>query len=227
MNVVDPLLIELPAELLTPRLRLVPPAPGDGPMVNRAIAESFAELHQWMDWAVTLPSVIESERFACDSAARFVRRDDLPLFMRKRDTGEFVGATGMHRIDWQVPRFEIGYWCRTSMVGYGYVSEAVVAIARFAFQSLHAARIEIRTDVNNDRSWHIAERLGFKLEGVLRSDMRTPQGELRDTRLYAMTDVGELTAPVLGKAASAEQSAAAPRRTKQSDSLSVPPPARR
>ncbi len=192
MDTIDPLLIELPAELLTSRLRLAPPAPGDGLLLNRAIVESFAELRVWMDWAVTMPSVVESERFVRDSAARYLRRDDLPLFMRRRDTDEFVGATGMHRIDWQVPRFEIGYWCRTSLVGRGYVSEAVAAITRFAFDSLDAARVEIRTDVNNDRSWRIPERLGFRLEGVMRRDTRTPQGELRDTRLYAMTDPGQL-----------------------------------
>ena len=192
MDRVEPILVELPAELLTPRLRIVPPAPGDGLMVNRAIAESFAELHQWMDWAAAMPTIIESERFVRDSAARYLRREDLPMFMRKRDTGEFVGGSGMHRIDWNVPRFEIGYWCRTSLVGQGYVTEAVVALTRFAFEHLHAARVEIRTDVNNDRSWKIAERLGFTLEAIMRHDARTPQDALRDTRLYAMTDVAEL-----------------------------------
>jgi RimJ/RimL family protein N-acetyltransferase len=194
MDHVDPLLVELPAELLTPRLRLVPPAPGDGLMLNRAIEESFSELHQWMDWAATMPTIIESEHFVRDSAARYLRRDDLPLFMRKRDTGEFVGASGMHRIDWNVPRFEIGYWCRTSLVGQGYVTEAVVAITRFAFEKLNAARVEIRTDVQNERSWRIAERLGFTLEGIRRRDARTVQGALRDTRLYAMVDPADLRA---------------------------------
>jgi RimJ/RimL family protein N-acetyltransferase len=190
--VTDPLLIDLPAELLTPRLRIAPPAPGDGPMLNRAIAESFAELHQWMDWATTLPSVDDSERFVRDAAARYLKREDLPLLLRRRDTGEFVGSSGMHRIDWSVPRFEIGYWCRTPLVGRGYITEAVVAMTRFAFEGLHAARVEIRCDVDNVRSARIPERLGFTLEGILRCDARTPHGELRDTRVYALTDVTEL-----------------------------------
>jgi RimJ/RimL family protein N-acetyltransferase len=194
MDRTEPLLIELPAELLTPRLRLVPPTAGDGLMLNRAIAESFPELNRWMDWAATMPTIIESERFVRDSAARFLRRDDLPLFMRLRDTGEFVGASGMHRIDWQVPRFEIGYWCRTSLVGKGYIGEAVEAITRFAFENLHAARVEIRTDIQNIRSFRVAERLGFRLEGIMRRDTRTPQGALRDTRLYSMVDIKDLKA---------------------------------
>jgi len=195
MDRVEPLLIELPSEILTPRMRLVPPAPGDGLSVNRAIAESFPELNRWMDWASTMPTLIESERFVRDSAARFLRREDLPLFLRKRDSGEFIGASGMHRIDWQVPRFEIGYWCRTSMVGKGYVGEAVAAITRFAFEKLSAARVEIRTDSQNARSFRVAERLGFRLEGIMRRDARTPQGTLRDTRLYSMVDLTDLRSP--------------------------------
>ncbi len=195
MDAVDPLLIDLPDELLTPRLRLVPPKVGDGPELNRAIAESFPELHEWMDWAATMPSVVDSERFVRDAAVRFQRRDDLPLFMRLRSTDELVGATGLHRIDWQVPRVEIGYWCRTSMVGRGYVTESVAAIARFAFEDLRAARIEIRTDVHNGRSFRIAERLGFTLDGIFRRDARTAQGALRDTRIYSMIDPAALRAP--------------------------------
>lgn len=184
----DPLLLDLPAEIQTRRLSLVAPAPGDGAELNRAIVESFAELHEWMPWAAEMPSVGESEHFVREAAARYLRREELPMFMRKRGSHELIGATGLHRVNWTVPRFEIGYWCRTSMVGHGYVSEAVVALTRFAFATLSAARVEIRTDSHNVRSWRIAERLGFTLEGVLQRDDRTVQGELRDTRLYAMID---------------------------------------
>ena len=75
------------------------------------------------------------------------------------------------------------------MVGKGYVGEAVAAITRFAFEKLSAARVEIRTDNQNTRSFRVAERLGFKLEGIMRRDARTPQGSLRDTRLYSMVDL--------------------------------------
>jgi ribosomal-protein-serine acetyltransferase len=195
MSIDDPLLLELPAQIVTERLSIVPPALGDGPMLNRAIAESFAELHQWMPWAAQLPTVEESERYVRDAAANYLRRSDLPLFLRERSSGEFIGASGLHRIDWSVPRFEIGYWCRTSRVGRGYVTEAVAAITRFVFDVLHAERVEIRTDTANTRSWRIAERLGFTLEGVLRRDTRTPQGELRDTRVYALIERRALRNP--------------------------------
>jgi RimJ/RimL family protein N-acetyltransferase len=99
--------------------------------------------------------------------------------------GRFVGGTGLHRNDWKVRRFEIGYWCRTSAQGRGFMTEAANAMERMAFDQLGALRVELRTDENNRASWRVAERLGFALEGILRSDGLNPRGEPRSTRLYA------------------------------------------
>jgi RimJ/RimL family protein N-acetyltransferase len=98
----------------------------------------------------------------------------------------------MHHIEWSVPRFEIGYWCRTSLAGRGYIREAVTALTWMAFETLGAARVEVRMDTQNERSWRVAERLGFQLEGVLRSDARANDGQLRDTRVYALTALADL-----------------------------------
>ena len=108
----------------------------------------------------------------------------LLLFLKNSLT--LVGGSGLHRIDWEVPRFEIGYWVRKRFEGQGYISEAVAGITRFAFDRLKARRVEIRVDDRNERSWRIPERLGFRLEGTLRNDVRGVNGELRSTRVYAM-----------------------------------------
>ena len=91
----------------------------------------------------------------------------------------------MHRIDWSVPRFEIGYWRRSGEQGRGVVSEAVRALARFAFDQLGARRVEIRMSSDNARSRAVAERCGFTLEGVLRQDSLDVRGRPRDTVVYA------------------------------------------
>jgi len=84
-----------------------------------------------------------------------------------------------------VPSFETGYWVRSSRARRGYVTEAVRAISDAAFATLGAARVEIRCHDRNERSWRVAERAGFTLEGVLRSERRHLDGSLRDTRVYA------------------------------------------
>ena len=99
--------------------------------------------------------------------------------------GRLVGGLGLHRIDWPLGRFEIGYWRRAGFEGRGLVTEGVIAIARMAFDVLGARRVEIRMDDRNERSWKLAERAGFTLEAVLRFDAATLQGEPRSTRVYA------------------------------------------
>jgi RimJ/RimL family protein N-acetyltransferase len=188
----EPILLDVPEQIDTERLLIRPPRLGDGAAVNVAVRESFNELQPWMPWAQEIPSVEQSEIFARESAARFARREDLPMLLFERSSGELLGASGLHRIDWSVPAFEVGYWCRTSRTGRGYISEAVRGICKMAFTSLSARRFEARMDDTNERSWRIAERLGFTLEGILRQDTRAPSGELRDTRVYSIIALGEL-----------------------------------
>ena len=103
----------------------------------------------------------------------------------------FVGGSGLHRIDWTIPKFEIGYWVRTRYEGKGYIHEAVEGITRFAFDVLNARRIEIRVDDRNERSWRVAERAGYTLEGILRNDSRDVAHQLRNTRLYSKIRMDE------------------------------------
>jgi RimJ/RimL family protein N-acetyltransferase len=107
------------------------------------------------------------------------------MYLKGTDT--FVGGSGLHQIDWDVPRFEIGYWRRSAHRGQGYITEAVRGITGFAFRTLGANRVEIRCDVRNERSQSVAESCGYTLEAVLRNNGRRVDGSLRDTRVYSMT----------------------------------------
>jgi len=187
----EALLEFVPECLTTPRLILRSACAGDAAAMNAAVVESLEALRPYMPWAQTAPSLAQSEAECRRMQARVLLREDLPLLMfeRRADGGEgaFVGGTGLHRIDWAVRRFEVGYWCRTSRVGRGLVGEAVEAVTRCAFEQLRARRVEVRMDDANERSWRVAERAGFTLEGVLRCQSLAPTGEPRDTRIYART----------------------------------------
>lgn len=186
---IDPVLIDVPEHLLTERLLIRPPQRGDGAKLNAAVVASIARLGVWMPWAQKAPTLDESEAYCRRQRAKFMLREDLTLLLVALDSlggeGEIVGAGGLHRIDWTLRSFEIGYWIRDGFEGKGYVSEAVDAIAAMAFGTLAARRVEIRCDAGNARSARVAERCGFTLEGTLRQDSETPRGEPRDTRVYA------------------------------------------
>jgi RimJ/RimL family protein N-acetyltransferase len=131
------------------------------------------------------PSVSNSEAYCRKALADFPAGRDMPYLLFTRDTAVLVGCVGLHRPDWSVPKFEIGYWCRSGCTGRGYIAEAVDAVALLAESELGAARIELITDAHNGKSRAVAERCGFVLEGILCNERRGSDGTLRDTCVYA------------------------------------------
>lgn len=181
----DPILLEIPESFESERLLIRAPLWGDGAAVNEAVRESMEELRPWMPWAQNIPSIEESESGIRRSRLKFLKREDLRLLLVHQKSGHVVGSSGLHRIDWQARKFEIGYWVRTSFQRQGYITEAVHAISNYAIHELQANRIEIRCDSRNSRSASVAKRSGFTLEGVLRNDIRDVQGTLRNTMIFS------------------------------------------
>ncbi|MCC7458416.1 MAG: GNAT family N-acetyltransferase [Nitrospira sp.] len=195
MRISDPVLLDLPSCIDTPRLMLRVPRAGDGVRLHEAVRDSLPELRRFLasiPWVAGEQSPEASETYCRNAAANFVARRDLPFLIFERAGGALVGATGLHRPDWATPKIEVGYWVRTSHAGRGYIAEAVQALTRYAFEHLGAVRVELVTDEANTASRRVAERCGFTLEGVLHNERRAPDGSLRHTCVYACLG----TAPV-------------------------------
>lgn len=177
---------DIPQHIETERLLLRCPVPGDGAVVNEALRESWPQLSRWMHWATgEPPSVEETETLQKRNQADFLALSDFSFNMFLKSGGEFVGKVSVCRLDWHVPKGEIGYWLRTLYSGQGLMTEAVTALTAFALYTLGLVRVEIRCDQDNLRSAAIPLRSDYTLEGCLRKDCRNPQGALRDTLVYA------------------------------------------
>lgn len=192
-----PILLDLPLPISTPRLILKPPQSGDGAIINEAILESFNLLNQFMPWAKEKPSVYESEEFARQSAANWILKNNdepyLPLLIFDKKTKQFIGGTGYHHYDWNVPCVETGYWIRKSYTEKGLMTEAINAITQYAFKQLGMKRITITCDIDNIRSKKIPERLGFILEGTLKGNRRKLlTNEISDTLIYSRYNLDNL-----------------------------------
>jgi len=184
---IKPILRDFPDHFETERLILRAPRAGDGAAGNEAIRESEAALRPWMPWATPLPAPEDTEQVYRQMAAQWLTRESLPLIVLRKADGLFVGGSGLMCRDWSVPFFEIGYWLRTSLQGQGYMTEAVRAQTRFAFDVLGARRVEIRMDARNTRSAAVAERAGYTLEGRLHHFQRAVDGTLADFLIYVQT----------------------------------------
>ena len=184
----NPILLNVPAVIETDRLILRHPRAGDGAALHEAVSESISELRKFLasiPWIAVEQTVESSEIYCRTAESNFLARKDLPYLLWDKKTHEVVGGTGLHRSDWNTPKTEVGYLCRTSRCGAGIATEAVNALSGLALRKLAVARLELVTDEANSASRRVAERCGFILEGILRNERRAPDGTLRHTCIYA------------------------------------------
>lgn len=175
-----------PHELIGPRVIVRAWRQDDAPALFEAIEQSRERLRRWLAWVDSHRELADAEAFCRRAAASFAERNDFPLGIWHRESGRFLGGTGFHGIDWDVPSFEIGYWIRDGEVGKGYVEEAVRLQVRHAFAEMGARRLALTCDATNERSRRIPERIGFVLEGRLRNHMLAGSGRLRDTLVFSL-----------------------------------------
>lgn len=106
-------------------------------------------------------------------------------------TGRAVGMTTYMNIDAANRRVEIGStWYRQSVQRTPLNTEAKRLLLAHAFEKINCIAVEFRTHFFNQQSRRAIERLGAKLDGVLRNHQINPHpmapGALRDTCVYSI-----------------------------------------
>jgi RimJ/RimL family protein N-acetyltransferase len=102
--------------------------------------------------------------------------------------GSVVGTTAYLEVGVKDARLEIGGTAYRPEVWATRVNpEAKLLLLRFAFEQLGAGRVQLKTDVRNQRSQRAIARLGARYEGTLRRYQRREDGTVRDTVLFSIT----------------------------------------
>jgi ribosomal-protein-serine acetyltransferase len=99
--------------------------------------------------------------------------------------GVLGGTIGLHYVDWFDRSAEIGYWIASALEGRGYVTRATQQLLGLAFGAAGLHRLVIRCAMDNVRSRRVAERLGFRVEGLLR-EAQWVGGRFVDQHLLAL-----------------------------------------
>ena len=98
-----------------------------------------------------------------------------------------VGMTTFMNMDPTNKRVEIGStWYRKDVQRAGINTECKLLLMSYAFDKLDCIAVEFRTHIMNRQSRRAIERLGAKLDGVLRSHMVLANGTIRDTAVYSV-----------------------------------------
>ncbi len=103
--------------------------------------------------------------------------------------GHVVGSIGM-RVDGSKTG-HIGYWCASEARGRGITTRALRQLCRYCLSELGLERLELITDSENLASQRVADKVGFRREGVLRSHLCHPDGRRRDSVMFSLLP-GEL-----------------------------------
>lgn len=165
-------------------LRVV--TPQDSEQLNQLIVASYDNLKKWVIWAAVMPSIEDTDNWIQQAQEKFLAKKELNLLICEKNSGVILGGVGLHDINWEIKSFEIGYWGGSEYLNRGYFTDAVNALLNFVLENFLAKRVYLTTDDRNLRSIKLAERLGFQLEGILHNERLGPDGNLRNTRVYAV-----------------------------------------
>lgn len=111
----------------------------------------------------------------------------LPFAILGKQSGKAVGMTSFMNIDALNKRVEIGStWYRKKVQRSPFNTECKLLLLRHAFEEIGCIAVELRTHFMNQQSRKAIERLGAKLDGVLRSHQLLADGSLRDTAVYSI-----------------------------------------
>lgn len=159
-------------ELVGERIRLRAFRMDDADAIYEAVCQSQQELARWLPWCHADYSRSDTVEFLSHLGEAFHKDQEYAFAILARDSGQFVGATGINQLDRANRRANLGYWLRTSASGQGIATQATLLVARWAFAKLDLERIEIVAATGNVASQRVAVRAGAAREGIARHRMR-------------------------------------------------------
>ncbi len=153
------------------------------------LVEAVKDGELWNLWYTSIPTP-ERMRAEIDRRLELQRRGSmLPFAVIDAASNTAVGMTTYMHIDAANRRVEIGStWYRRSVQRSGLNTECKLLLLTHAFEQLKCIAVEFRTHFFNRQSRAGIERLGAKLDGILRQHQIGANGTLRDTCVYSILD---------------------------------------
>lgn len=183
MAFVEPVTLEGRHVLLSPMTR----ARADA--IAAALGEAAADGSMWESKVTTIPRPEGARAYVDVALAELDAGVSMPFVTIDRASGRTVGSTRYMSIEAPHRRLEIGTtWIGKSFQRTVINTEAKYLMLRHAFETLRCIAVDLRTHEKNLQSRVAIERLGAKLDGLLRNHRIMPDGGLRNTATYSIID---------------------------------------
>ena len=123
-------------------------------------------LKEWLGWLDKMKELEDAQSFINDSRKQFAENNGFQAGIWYKE--QLVGIIGLHEIDWEDKKTEIGSWLDQNHQGNGIVTKSCKHILNYCFDNLELNKVEIHCAEQNSKSRAVPERLGFTKEGVIR-----------------------------------------------------------
>ncbi|MBO1580410.1 GNAT family N-acetyltransferase [Bacillus sp. XF8] len=129
----------------------------------------------------------DMKQYVETAVKRYKKGTDLPFVVIDQKTNEIVGSTRLYSISNDNKTVELGQtWYHPSVQRTSINTECKYMLLQYAFEELQMLRVQIKTDLRNEKAQRAIERLGAVKEGVLRNERRLPSGYVRDAVVYSI-----------------------------------------
>ena len=181
--------IQLPAQIESERLILTVPLDPSFELAKEIYAEvdfSRKDLLKFLPWPKFTTRPEHYFLYLANSCEQgYNNGSKFAYVIRNKETGKFLGIVDLLKVDNVHKSAEIGYWLSSHATGNGYMTEAVRALEKAAFEN-GVNRIIIRNATDNIPSANVAKNAGYVLEGVMRqAHIAVDSDELLDTNLWS------------------------------------------
>ncbi|TCW43978.1 RimJ/RimL family protein N-acetyltransferase [Bacillus thuringiensis] len=141
----------------------------------------------WKYLIAKMDSYQDMEQYVQVAIKGFEGETDLPFVVVDQKTNEIVGSTRLYSISNDNKTVELGQtWYHPSVHRTSINTECKYMLLQYAFEELHMLRVQIKTDLRNEKAQRAIERLGAVKEGVLRNERQLPNGYVRDAVVYSI-----------------------------------------
>ena len=152
-----------PPLIETPRLRLRPFGPADGPFVQR-----LAGVREIADTTLHIPHPYPdgaAETWINTQGERWAAQEELVLAVTLKDGDALIGAVNL-AFEPLHDRAELGYWIGVPYWRRGFATEAAGGVVDFGFKVLGLNRVQAHHLARNSASGRVMLKLGMRREGA-------------------------------------------------------------
>jgi len=159
---------------------------GDIEPFHFLINKNRNRINTYFPMTVFHTNAISNTRSFVEEKIREARNMEFLLLMLHDERGSLIGMAQIKNFDRFVKKCEVSYFIDREFEGKGWATKAIREVIQYVFSKMDMEKIYCRIDPENKASIRVAEKCGFQLEGRLKKEFKTGDGDIIDVLYYGV-----------------------------------------